>query len=349
MKYEYKYSGIEWIGEVPKHWKIERLKDVSSIIETGSTPTTAVYEYFENGTIPWYGPSSFNGTTYLSEPVKMINKIALEAGELKIFDKDSLLIIGIGATIGKMALLSEPSSCNQQINIFTPDKHIHSKYLLYFMSRYEDIIIQIAQFTTLPIFNQTRYGILNIAVPPIKEQTTIIDYLDKACTELDRVLEIKRLQLEQSKFMFFSFLEEIFESNGSHWEEERIKDISTVNPSRTEILLPTSFVSVVPMDTVSEFGDIEAPNICEYQDIIGGLNYFRNGDVIFAKITPCMENGKGAYVEGLETEVAFGSTEFFVMRPSQKLIGKYIYYFTRTLKFRQEAEANMKGAAGGVN
>ena len=109
-KAEMKASSIDWIGKVPKHWKVERLKDISKIVETGSTPPTAVYEYYENGSIPWYGPSSFSGDIYLSEPVKLINEVALQAGELKMFEAGSLMIIGIGATIGKVALISEPSS-----------------------------------------------------------------------------------------------------------------------------------------------------------------------------------------------------------------------------------------------
>lgn len=189
-KAEMKDSGIDWIGEVPKHWKIERLKDISRIVETGSTPPTAVYEYYENGSIPWYGPSSFNGEMYLSEPVKLVNEIARQEGELKMFDAGSLMIIGIGATIGKVALISEPSSCNQQINIFTPDDKILSEYLLLFMKRYEEIIIHIAQFTTLPIFNQTRCGSLNIAIPPKKEQLEIIKFIKG---------EIAKVKTAQSK------------------------------------------------------------------------------------------------------------------------------------------------------
>lgn len=189
-KAEMKESGIDWIGEVPKHWKVERLKDISRIVETGSTPPTAVYEYYESGSIPWYGPSSFNGEIYLTEPVKLINEIARQYGELKMFEAGSLMIIGIGATIGKVALISEPSSCNQQINIFTPDKKILPEFLLLFMKRYEDIIIQIAQFTTLPIFNQTRCGSLNIAIPPKNEQTEIISYIKS---------EIEKVKTAQSK------------------------------------------------------------------------------------------------------------------------------------------------------
>lgn len=189
-KAEMKESNIDWIENVPKHWKIERLKDISRIIETGSTPPTSVYEYYENGTISWYGPSSFNGNVYLSEPVKLVNEIAKNDGELKMFETGSLMIIGIGATIGKTALISEPSSCNQQLNIFTPDEKILPEYLLFFMKRYEEIIIQIAQFTTLPIFNQTRCGSLNIAFPPKKEQKEIIDFLN---------VELRKVKTAQTK------------------------------------------------------------------------------------------------------------------------------------------------------
>jgi type I restriction enzyme S subunit len=191
-KVQMKESGIDWIGEVPNHWKVERLKDISKIVETGSTPPTAIYEYYENGTIPWFGPSSFSGEMYLTEQVKLINEVARQNGELKMFEAGSLMIIGIGATIGKVALISEPSSCNQQINIFTPDDKILPEYLLLFMKRYEDIIIQIAQFTTLPIFNQTRCGSLNIALPPKKEQLAIIKFIKD---------EIEKIKTTQSKIV----------------------------------------------------------------------------------------------------------------------------------------------------
>jgi type I restriction enzyme, S subunit len=76
------------------------------------------------------------------------------------------------------------------------------------------------------------------------------------------------------------------------------------------------------------------------------LTLFENGDVIFAKITPCMENGKGAFVTALPTKFAFGSTEFHVLRPSHRVDGKFLYHYTYNPVFLSYAAENMSGAAG---
>jgi len=81
-------------------------------------------------------------------------------------------------------------------------------------------------------------------------------------------------------------------------------------------------------------------------DISTGLTLFEPGDVLFAKITPCMENGKGALVRRLPTRYAFGSTEFHVLRPSKKVDGQFLYYATLNPVFRAYAAENMVGAAG---
>lgn len=73
---------------------------------------------------------------------------------------------------------------------------------------------------------------------------------------------------------------------------------------------------------------------------------FESGDVLFAKITPCMENGKGAFVPELPTPLAFGSTEFHVLRPTHRIDGAFLYYYTWNPVFRAYAAENMLGAAG---
>ena len=91
---------------------------------------------------------------------------------------------------------------------------------------------------------------------------------------------------------------------------------------------------------------MDTSNIQSYEDVFSGLTIFEAGDVLFAKITPCMENGKGAYVETLTTRYAFGSTEYHVLRPLHKVQGKFLYYYTKSSVFREYAAENMTGAAG---
>ncbi len=106
-------------------------------------------------------------------------------------------------------------------------------------------------------------------------------------------------------------------------------------------------VSFVPMPKVSETGDIDASEIKAYSEVKKGFTYFAENDVLFAKITPCMENGKGAIAVGLNNGVGFGSTELHVLRPQSSLItSEWLYYLTSWSVFRKECEKNMTGSAG---
>lgn len=100
------------------------------------------------------------------------------------------------------------------------------------------------------------------------------------------------------------------------------------------------------MELLSENGSIDVANQKPFEDIQSGLTLFEKGDVLFAKITPCMENGKGAFVSQLPTRYAFGSTEFHVLRPTHAVIGRFLYYYTFNPVFRAYAAENMTGAAG---
>lgn len=100
------------------------------------------------------------------------------------------------------------------------------------------------------------------------------------------------------------------------------------------------------MELLSDAGQIDVSSLLPFEDVTGGLTLFEVGDVLFAKITPCMENGKGAYVANLPTRYAFGSTEFHVLRPSYAVDGRFLYYYTFNPVFRSYAAENMSGAAG---
>jgi type I restriction enzyme S subunit len=100
------------------------------------------------------------------------------------------------------------------------------------------------------------------------------------------------------------------------------------------------------MELLSEDGVIDVSSQQSVEEVQSGLTLFEQGDVLFAKITPCMENGKGAFVSKLPTRHAFGSTEFHVLRPSREVDGKFLYYATFNPVFRTYAAENMTGAAG---
>lgn len=125
--------------------------------------------------------------------------------------------------------------------------------------------------------------------------------------------------------------------------------VCQVNPKKGQDKRLTSGleISFVPMPAVSENGEIDPSEVRVYDSVKTGFTYFAENDVLFAKITPCMENGKGAVAKGLHNGIGFGSTEFHVLRPVQGNTDPYwIYTLTAFPEFRSDAASNMTGSAG---
>ena len=123
----------------------------------------------------------------------------------------------------------------------------------------------------------------------------------------------------------------------------RLGDVIDFNP--TEKLEKNTFAKKIGMDKLSPF--YKYIDSFEYEKYSGGEK-FRNGDTIVARITPCLENGKTAYVDLLDDgEIAFGSTEFIVMRNRKNVtIPEYVYYLSISPKFREKAISLMTGTSG---
>ena len=131
-------------------------------------------------------------------------------------------------------------------------------------------------------------------------------------------------------------------------ELKRLGECCILNPRRPNIALcDTDKVSFIPMPAVSEDGYLVDMADEEYGKVKKGFTYFENNDVLFAKITPCMENGKGAIVHGLTNGIGMGSTEFHVLRPINGISSPYwLLALTRMPIFRERAAKNMSGTGG---
>jgi type I restriction enzyme S subunit len=137
-------------------------------------------------------------------------------------------------------------------------------------------------------------------------------------------------------------------TNEKGWEVKKFGEVCDINPKKSEIsdVERNTYVSFVPMAKVGEKGELELTENRRLSDVISGFTYFKDNDVLFAKITPCMENGKGTIATGLKNGIGFGSTEFHVLRPKKTVNSEYIYAITSKSDFRNEAERNMTGSAG---
>ncbi len=128
--------------------------------------------------------------------------------------------------------------------------------------------------------------------------------------------------------------------------ERTITDIATINPPLTRTPKPEELISFVSMSGVSEGGGIAESSDLPFNAVSSGFSRFQNGDVLFAKITPCMENGKGALAEYLTGGIGCGSTEFHVLRATQANCPTYLYHLMQWKLTRQTAEIFMSGSAG---
>lgn len=193
-----KDSGIEWIGEIPEHWNICKLKNIF-LLSTGTTPKDFDQTSEEDNLINWYTPSDildscndlFSSQRKLSEKVIYANKISL-------FPIGTLLYVGIGASAGKVGYANENGYSNQQITGLIP-LNCYSRFYFYYLSALKDKIRDNAFFTTLPIINNAYLGQELIPFPTISEQQSIADYLDQKCSEIDELISIKQQKIEKLK------------------------------------------------------------------------------------------------------------------------------------------------------
>lgn len=156
---------------------------------------------------------------------------------------------------------------------------------------------------------------------------------------------IKRTdELVKSQFI------ELFGELGSDdkgWGLTTLGQCCELNPKRPRDINDETMVSFVPMPAVSEDGKIDCSDIRPYKEVRKGFTYFAENDVLFAKITPCMENGKGAVARGLENGIGSGSTEFHVLRPIAGKSNPYwLYIITMFDTFRVGARKVMTGTGG---
>ena len=134
-----------------------------------------------------------------------------------------------------------------------------------------------------------------------------------------------------------------------NWTNVVLSEICKINPPKisTKGLPDDLEVSFVSMSSLSaNKGIIVESQIKKLIEVKNGFTNFSEGDVIFAKITPCMENGKSAIVGKLINGIGYGSTEFYTLRCSEKLYNRFIYHLIRSEKFREEAKKVMTGSVG---
>ena len=186
-----KDSGIQWIGKIPEEWEVRKIKFVSKKVVTGKTPPTDNYLYYENGEVNWFTPSDLGDNLILEESSKKISSLAVIENKVYKYNPNTILLVGIGATLGKVGMITKSGTSNQQINaIEFNEKKLYPKYGLYYLYGYKKDLISLSNASTIGIFNQTQTANFLIITPPLQDQTAIANYLDKATSKIDKTIKL---------------------------------------------------------------------------------------------------------------------------------------------------------------
>ena len=189
-------SGIEWIGQIPEHWEVKRLKNIFRL-KTGTTPDGFDIVNEDSEIIPWFTPSDISDDCCeLHQSERKLYKS--EVGEIELFPKGSLMFVGIGASAGKLGYSHISGYSNQQITALIPD-NCNGKYYYYFLIADRKRLRDNAFFTTLPIINNGYLSQNKVVYPPTTEQQAIADYLDEKCGEIDNLISIKLSKIDSLK------------------------------------------------------------------------------------------------------------------------------------------------------
>ncbi|MEC7547982.1 MAG: restriction endonuclease subunit S [Pseudomonadota bacterium] len=360
---------IKWLKRVPKHWPIKRLRfvldtnpvksavaDLSPDTMVSFLPMEAVTE---DGRIDLSRDKTledvYNGYTYFRDNDVLIAKITpcFENGK-------GALATGLTNGIG---------FGTTEFHVLRADKTADAQWL-YYLSK-SSPFREIGASEMLGAGGQKRISDefikdFRLGIPPLAEQTQIARFLDYKTAQLDQLIEKKQALIERLNEQRIALITQAvtrglnpdvpLKDSGVEWlgqvpegwEVKRLRFVIRSNPLKSEIrgLSDSDIVSFVPMDAVGEYGGIELSQQKTLEQVYTGYTYFKENDVVVAKITPCFENGKGALARNLTNQVAFGTTELHVLRAEYEINPEWLFYLTISYPFREIGASEMYGAGG---
>ena len=324
-----------------------RLEELFTL-QMGKTPSRSNAEYWDSPDQKWISISDLSKCDkYICETKEYISDKAIEESGISLIPENTV-IMSFKLSIGKVAITSEPMYSNEAIMSFR-DKHVAELLpdYVYYLLLGQDWERGTNKAVMGKTLNKATLSKIKVNIHSLDVQKLIVSTLDT----LQSIITHRRTQLEKLDLLVKARFVEMFGEVGTDkfgWGLQKIGDICEINPKKAkESKLHSELkISFVPMPAVSEYVNIDATEIKTYEEVKSGFTYFAENDVLFAKITPCMENGKGCIARGLCNGIGFGSTEFHVIRPTAKTNPYWIYNVTVFKQFRKDAAANMTGSAG---
>lgn len=363
------------LGDPPAGWTIQAIESLCQKVTSGGTPLRSNPNFYQNGTIRWFKTKELNDG-YLDDSEEKITPLAIEKTSAKLFPPNTVLMAmyGDGKTITSLGILRKESATNQACCALIADPSTcNHRFLFYALKLHRNDFIQLATGGAQRNLSGNLIRNFAIKVPPLDEQKAIAQILSslddkiELNQQMNRTLEAIARALFKSWFIDFdpvrakldgrqpagmdaetaALFPAEFEDSAigqipKGWKAVPLPEAIEVNPTRS---LPKGKLAPY-LDMQNMLTQGHRPNGWIYREFGSGTK-FMQGDTLLARITPCLENGKTAFVDFLpDQEVGWGSTEYIIFRPKAPLPVEFGYFLARSDELRTHAIQNMTGSSG---
>lgn len=366
----YKESGIPWVGKIPEHWEIRKIKQVARIV-TGKTPSEESNQDWGNDLMFITPTDCLVGKKYVSSSARKLSQEGIKNFASIIVPKDSILVSCI-ASIGKVAVNSENALTNQQINTVIPNKNLSSTDFLYYQLLIAMPFVEkyFCGYSTLPIINKGDFSNVPIVLPPLKEQQAIADFLDKKTRQIEEFIDKKQklitLLEEKKQVLINQCVTQGLDSSTSlkdsgvewlgkiptHWEVKKLKLLFGIG-SGLGITKADFLPSGIPCVS---YGEIHSKYPCRLDTRIHSLPYvsedylenkpqalLKKGDFVFADTSEDIE-GSGNFTSLQSDEPVFAGYHTIVLKPkTQSIHSPYFSFLFDSLGIRNQVRKEVCG------
>lgn len=179
-----KPSGIPWVGDVPASWTVQRTSWVFQTISSGTTPPSENLNYYDGDT-NWVTTGELRESEISTTAKRVTQKALTDLPSLRVYSPGALLIAMYGATIGRLGILSAPAATNQACCVFDRPTRVTTRFAFFALMAAKEHLLVLASGGGQPNINQEKLRALRIPVPPIAEQKTIVEEIDRKVRGID--------------------------------------------------------------------------------------------------------------------------------------------------------------------
>jgi type I restriction enzyme S subunit len=339
---------VEWIGSIPTHWEVASLSKLFSIKAGGDVQQNLLSDSC-SAEFPYPIYTNANSESAIYGYTKKAN-----------YPSNTITVSGRG-DIGFAVYRNHAYDAIIRLLVLAPLKRMECKFFAYFINTVIDFKVESSAIGQLSTQQISPY---KSAIPSLKEQKCISAFLNHETTKIDSLIEKQQQLIELLKEKRQAVISHAvtkglnpdapMKDSGvewlgevpEHWFCTKIKHIALLTPKKSAVNYKLNDeCTFIPMEKLKR-NSLVTDESKFIREVINGYTYFEDNDLLLAKVTPCFENKNITVAGGLINGIGFGSTEIYVLRPTEKVRVNYLLYRLQEDNFMRAATGAMTGAGG---